>query len=365
MPASSPRRIILVGCGSIARQLYVPALRVLQDAGLVRVSAIVDPSVNAREIVARSFPRAGQTAALEQTTAPADSLAIIASPSRIHAIQALAAFERGWHVLCENPMASSPTEAAEMVAAAQRHRRILAVNLYKRFFPAARYLRDLCRDGLLGPLVSFSIEEGGPARSPAGPALFDRTQTPGGVLYDLGVHVFDLLGWWLGDPAGLRYADDAMGGLEANAFVHLEYAKGVTGGIHLSRDWPTAQQQRFVFERGIVTWRVNEAAGLTLQLTGAPSAISGTLVAPRSAISRQVEPCELETNAQCFILQLRNILGALAGTETLLTDGEDGLHALRLIERCYARRSLVEQPWLTAEESARAQEFSTSLPAAT
>jgi hypothetical protein len=72
MPSSSPRRIIPAGCGAVARRLYVPALRALQDAGPVRVSAIVDPSVNAREAVARSFPRAGQ----------ADALAIVASPPR-------------------------------------------------------------------------------------------------------------------------------------------------------------------------------------------------------------------------------------------------------------------------------------------
>src|SRR5688572_6687307 len=150
MSSPSPRRVILVGCGALARHLYVPALRALQDAGLVRVSGIVDPSVNAREAVARTFPRAGQTAALEQTTAPANSLVILASPTGLHAMQAIFAVEKGWHVLCENPAAGTPAEAAEMIAAARRHQRVLAVNLHKRFFPSARYLRTLCRDWLLG-----------------------------------------------------------------------------------------------------------------------------------------------------------------------------------------------------------------------
>src|SRR5690606_21980948 len=106
---------------------------------------------------------------------------------------------------------------------------LLAIGLYKRFFPASRYIRSLCRDWLLGPLLDFSIQEGGPFRWPAGPSFFDRTQTPGGVLLDIGVHVFDLLGWWLGEPVNLHYSDDAMGGLETNAFARLEYSNGVQG----------------------------------------------------------------------------------------------------------------------------------------
>lgn len=363
MSSPSPRRVILVGCGAVARHFYVPALRTLQDAGVVRVSAIVDPSVSAREVVARAFPKAGQSATLEQTTAPAGTLAIIASPSGFHAAQTIAAFERGWHVLCEKPMASTISEAESMVAAAQRHQRLLAIGLYKRFFPSSRYIRSLCRDWSLGPLTHFSISEGGPFRWPAGPSLFDRTQTRGGVLFDIGVHVFDLLSWWMGEPANVRYADDAMGGVETNAFVQLEYLGGAQGRVHLSRDWATNDQYRFVFERGIVTWKVNNANALTVQLAGAPAALQSTLVTPQTEPALLAEPQEFETDAQCFILQVANVVAAIAGTETLLVPGEEGLHSIRLIDQCYAHRMLVEQPWLTPVEAAHASESSTTLAA--
>jgi len=363
MSSPSPRRVILVGCGAVARQFYVPALRALQNAGQIRVSAIVDPSVSAREVVARAFPKAGQSATLEQTTAPAGTLAIIASPPGFHATQTVAAFERGWHVLCEKPMASSASEAESMVAAAQRHQRLLAIGLYKRFFPSSRYIRSLCHDWSLGPLSYFTITEGGPFRWPAGPSFFDRSQTRGGVLFDIGVHVLDLLSWWLGEPASLRYADDAMGGLETNAFLQLEYPGGAHGRVHLSRDWATDQQYRFVFERGIVLWKVNDANGLTVQLSGSPAALHSTLVTAQTEPQTLAEPQELETNAQCFILQLANVVAAIAGTETLLVPGEEGLRSVKLIDQCYAHRTLVEQPWLTPVEAAHANECSTALAA--
>jgi predicted dehydrogenase len=363
MSSPSPRRVILVGCGAVARQFYVPALRALQSAGLVRVSAIVDPVVTARDSIARSFPKAGQAASLEQTTAPAGTLAIIASPPGFHAVQTITAFERGWHVLCEKPMASSVSEAEAMVAAAQQHQRLLAVGMYKRFFPSSRYIRSLCRDWGLGPLTHFTITEGGPFRWPAGPSFFDRTQTRGGVLFDIGVHVFDLLDWWLGEPASFRYGDDAMGGLETNAFVQLNYAGGAQGRVHLSRDWATAQQYRFIFERGIVTWKVNDANGLTVQFAGAPAALQATLVTPQAEPPAPIGSQPLATNAQCFILQLANVVAAIAGDEPLLVPGEEGLSAIKLIEQCYARRVLVEQPWLTPAESAHAHECSSALAA--
>jgi predicted dehydrogenase len=360
MSSPSPRRVILVGCGAVARQFYVPALLALQNTGHVRVSAIVDPAVSARESIARSFPKAGQAASLEQTTAPAGTLAIIASPPGFHATQTIAALERGWHVLCEKPMASTLSEAELMVAAAQRHQRLLAIGLYKRFFPSSRYIRSLCRDWGLGPLTHFTIAEGGPFRWPAGPSFFDRSQTRGGVLFDIGVHVFDLLAWWLGEPASFRYADDAMGGLETNAFVQLTYPGGAQGRVHISRDWTTAQEYRFVFERGIVTWKVNDANGLTVQLAGAPAAMQGTLVTSQGEPLVPVDSQPLETNAQCFILQLANVVAAIAGDEALLVPGEEGLHSIKLIEQCYAHRVLVEQPWLTPAETAHAHEFSSA-----
>lgn len=364
MRPSSPIRVILVGCGAVARQFYVPALRTLQQAGRVRVSVIIDPQVNAREAVARAFPRAAQAASLDRTTAPVGTLVIVASPPAFHAPQTLLAFARGWHVLCETPMAPTLAECQEMAAAARQHSRVLAVGFYRRFFPASTYLRTLCRDWLLGPLLSFTICEGGEYAWPSGVSAFDRAQAHGGVLVEPGAHVLDLVGWWLGEPTGLRYADDAMGGLEANAFAELSFPQGVQGRIHLSRDWATAQQYRFVFERGVATWNGNDANALSVHLAGAPGAVQGTLVTPAHE-PPAATPRALPSTAQCFVLQLSNVLGAITGEETLLVPADDALLSARLIEQCQRGRQQVDQPWLTPEEAAHAAELGSAVSSPT
>ncbi len=340
--------VLLIGCGAVSQQFYLPALRTLSAAGLLRVHALVDPNAKARALLAAAFPDAQLADTLAAVNAPADSLAIIATPPRFHAPQTLEAVARGWHVLCEKPMASTTAECEQMIAAARAANRILAVGLYKRFFPFSQTMRQLCAPGgQLGALLSFSIAEGGPFRWPAAtPSFFQKAQTPGGVLLDIGVHVLDLLIWWLGEPSRFSYADDAMGGLETNSKLELHYASGATGRIHLSRDWQTPNRYRFTFERGEITWQVNDANNLTLRLNGIPYAQKSQLLASPT------QPAA--TNAQSFIAQLQNICAALAGREPLLVTGEEGLRSLRLIETCYAQKTLLVQPWLTESESAKA-----------
>jgi predicted dehydrogenase len=89
---------------------------------------------------------------------------------------------------------------------------------------------------------SFEISEGGQFNWPAQSAsFFQKSNSQGGVLADLGVHVLDLLIWWFGMPEKVGYEDDAMGGLEANCRLELEFAGGVSGTVRLSRDTQLSQ----------------------------------------------------------------------------------------------------------------------------
>ena len=51
------------------------------------------------------------------------------------------------------------------------------------------------------------------------------------MLMDIGVHALDLLQWWLGKTAVLEYADDAMGGIEANCLIRCRLECGATGEV--------------------------------------------------------------------------------------------------------------------------------------
>lgn len=358
MPPPVPIPIVLIGCGAVAQQFYLPTLRTLSAAGELVVHGLIDPAEPARNAMGAAFPQAQQAATIGESRAPEGALAIIATPPRFHCAQTIESVARGWHVLCEKPMASTSAECEQMVAAARNAKRLLAVGLYKRFFPSSRYLKELFDLGQLGELRSFTISEGGPFRWPAAsPSFFIKTQTPGGVLLDIGVHVLDLLIWWLNEPKAYQYSDDAMGGLETNSRLVLSYANGAKGAIHLSRDWNTPNQYRFVFERGIIGWKVNDANGLTVHLTGTSSTLRSQLTTPITGSLSESAPRLQPTNPQSFIAQLRNVVSAIEGQEPLLISGEEGMRSLRFIETCYRERTLIEQPWFTPEEAERARQL--------
>ncbi len=352
----APVMVALVGCGAVASCYYAPALAALEGEGVVRVAALLDPDPRGIDELRRAFPAARAVDDVAGLGHERVELAIVASPPRLHAQQTIAALQAGVAVLCEKPMATTVAECDAMIAAADAARRLLAVGLYRRFLPAARTIAEVLRSGRLGRLRRFRCAEGGaftwPVRSTA---FFERAA--GGVLADVGVHVLDLLGSWLGRPARARYEDDAMGGVEANCRVELEYADGVAGEVRLSRDTP--QPNRWVFEcaDGWLAWDVHHVDGLQIGLHGVELGFDAAL---RPIADTDAGPTLAGASpnfARSFVAQIRNVAAAVRRGAPPLVSGTDGRESVRLIDDCYARRTLMSMPWLGDAEVARAHEL--------
>jgi predicted dehydrogenase len=340
-----PVSIVLVGCGAVSRLFYLPALRELARHGIARTVAVVDPSPGARDRLGAALA-AAPCATLAAALALGGELAVIATPPHLHRAQAEAAFAAGLDVLCEKPLAAGSAEAEAMVAAADRAGRLLAAGHYKRFFPAHRALQLLIGQQTFGALRTVEIAEGGKFGWPAATdSFFRREQTPGGVLLDSGVHVLDLLLWWLGEPVAFSYADDAAGGLEANARFTGEFPGGTQVTVQLSRDWATANCSVFRFDRATVHCRVNASNQLELTFDGLPMTFAAEL---RDSLPARPAPSSaaLETNPQAFIAQLADVCAAVRSRRAPFVTGADGLQAIRLVEQCYAARQPLPQPWL-------------------
>ena len=354
--------VTIVGCGAISRLFYVPTLKALAEPDALRVTEIVDPAAENLNRLAEDFPDARRFATIEEAGIGRDHLVIVASPPRFHAAQSIFALGKGAAVLCEKPMAASIEDAEAMAVAARAEKGILAIGLYRRFFQATEAIRGLIQMQTFGALKSFHLQEGGPfGWQAASESFFRRTTTPGGVLFDTGVHTLDLVLWWLGEPEELVYEDDAMGGLESNCRLQLTYPGGCQGEVRLSRDWKTGNRYTFIFERGFVRWTVNDANHLEVFVDGLPVSVRGELVPILRNDGRIVEPGPARTNPQCFIEQVRNVAATKRGLESLRIPADEGLRSLRLIERCYQNRSLMEMPWMAPDEQAEARRLAASV----
>jgi len=338
MNGPGPLRVGLVGCGAIVQSSHAPVLRTLAAAGRVAVAAVVDPDVPRREKIGRLFPGARLLAGIEELAAGEIAVAIVASPVRFHAEQTIRLLENGVHVLCEKPLAPTLAEGEAMAAAAARTGRVLAVGLFRRFFPAWEAVAEIIAARTFGALRRFEIQEGGPFNWPAAtPSFFDARQAGGGVLLDAGVHVLDSLMWWLGEPAALRYADDAEGGLEATSRLELDYADGparIQGTVLLSRDGKTSNRWTLVFERGTVVWRAGEACALEFRPDGAKHWFVSRLETDTPAGRGPAG-----SYPQAFTRQMLDVLDAAAQGRAPRVSADEALRSLRLIERCYRERT--------------------------
>jgi len=336
--STSPVSLALVGCGAVSQMFYQPSLLELRRHGLAQVLAVVDPRAEARNPMAAALGAAA-CATLAEALALRPELVVIATPPSLHRSQGEQAFAAGCDVLCEKPLAASAADADALVASAAAAGRFLAAGHYKRFMPSHRALKTLIGRRTFGALREIEISEGGRFAWPAATdSFFRREQTPGGVLLDLGIHVLDLLRWWLGDPTGYTYADDALDGLEANCRLDADFAGGTRARLHLSRDARTENVYVFHFERAVIHSRVNAGNQLELTLDGLPMTFAAELrhpVPPRPA--GPTKP--LESAPQAFIAQLIDACAAVRERRAPAIPGADGAEALRWVESCYARRT--------------------------
>lgn len=342
----------IAGCGAITETYYAPALRSIEAAGLAKVVSLFDPSADRLNVVGELLPGARRHNSFDQLIEAKPELAIIASPPKFHAAQSIAMLQAGSLVLCEKPMATTVAEAEEMLKAARHNR--LAVGLFRRFFPAAQLIRDYISAETLGKPIDFEFTEGGAFNWPAQSAsFFQKSSAHGGVFFDLGVHLLDLALWWLGEPDAIDYQDDAMGGLEINSVLRLDYANGLKGVVHLSHDWDLPNRYLIHCERGWLAWRVGEANQVEI---GVNSAGEGLALHGHVHPSHRTQLSTPGANyPESFVLQLLNCINAITSNESLHVPGEEGIRSLRLIERCYQDRKLLLSPWFNEDETRRAR----------
>jgi predicted dehydrogenase len=349
----------LVGCGAVSQMYYTPALKELERLKLLQVKALVDPNPENMAQLSKAFPAAVPVNNLSELPKLDIAMAIVASPPRFHAEQAIRLLRSGLSVLCEKPMATSVAEGEAMVEVASAVDGVLAIGLFRRFLPATQAISQVLSLNILGKVKSFYCYEGGKFGWPVQSAsFFQKSTAQGGVLLDIGVHLLDLLIWWWGQPVEVIYEDDAMGGIEANCHLTLRFAQGFSGQVRLSRD--CSQPNRYVIqcEKGWLSWNVNAAEQIQIGFHEASFALNAQLHENREENGLPTLGQPAFTFQQSFISQLCNVVAAIHGAEPLVVPGEQGLQSLKLIEHCYGHRSLMPMPWFSEQEYWRARQLS-------
>ena len=155
-------------------------------------------------------------------------IVVIAAPPALHKTIALAAFERGAHVLCEKPLAMDAEEARAMIDAASRARRVGMTAFNWRFSASMLRFHEMVAAGHVGRPFHLGGRWLGARwadESAASTWRMDRAQAGHGAMGDMGVHLIDLVRWHFGEfarvtaQAGVAYPSRSVpgGGKPADA----------------------------------------------------------------------------------------------------------------------------------------------------
>jgi predicted dehydrogenase len=120
-------------------------------------------------------------------------------PNTMHAPVTIAAFEAGKHVLCEKPLAANAEQAKNMVEAAQKAGKTLAMSLNFRYEGRALTLKKMIDSGLLGKIYYAKTAMLRNNSIPRG-WFHVKEKSGGGPLLDLASHMLDVTWWLMGRP---------------------------------------------------------------------------------------------------------------------------------------------------------------------
>ena len=272
---------------------------------------------------------------------PAVDAVCICTPSGQHAQQAIAAASSGKHVLVEKPMALSLADADAMIAACRENNVQLGVCLQRRAEPLFRRVHDTIHGGALGEItlgvVTMPYFRDEPYYAQAewrGTWAMDG----GGVLMNQGIHIIDLLLWFLGDPvevhafadsrhrsveiedtagAVLRFANGSVATITATVaaepgFPHRLEVYGTNGGIQIEGE-------------SVLRWGLADESKATV----APWPVATEQVDPGMA----GDPRGISTSGHIAIL--KDFIAGIRRGEDPVIDGAEGRRSLATILAVY------------------------------
>ena len=199
----------VVGLGWAAAEFIVPAM---VQSGSTLAACLGSSPQKAQAFAQRYGVERAHNDLESLLRDPGVDAVYIALPNSLHHAAVLAAARAKKHVLCEKPFAMNVAHAREMVAACRDAGVILRIAHQIRLDAAIVRAREIVRSGRLGRLAGISLERGSanPARKTW---RLDHTQS--GVIFDVGVHLLDLIQW----VSGQRF-------VEVSAFTHPDRKAG-------------------------------------------------------------------------------------------------------------------------------------------
>ncbi len=226
----------LIGCGRIAQR---HAEHINNLAVLKAVCDINDQKATsmATQYKATAYNDIDELLAKEKDV----DVVAICSPNGLHALHTIKTLKKGFHVLCEKPMAITVEDCGKMINEAERANKRLFIIKQNRFNPPIAALKKIIDEGRLGKILSAQLN-----------CFWNRNDDyystsdwkgkkdmDGGTLFTQFSHFIDLLYWLVGDVKKAyaltgNFAHQHIIEFEDTGVIALEFYNGALGTINYS-----------------------------------------------------------------------------------------------------------------------------------
>ena len=269
----------------------------------------------------------------------------VAVPNNQHKELTIAGLKAGAHVLCEKPMAMNTAEAEEMLETAKKLNRQLGIDFSYRFTPQSRAMKALVEEGRLGEIyyarsvwlrrrgVPGGTSSGFNTEGASGSWFYDKKQSGGGPLIDLGVHRLDLALWMMGYPEpawvmGSTYSKIAPAlvknyTVEDLACAMIKFRNGAT--LELDASWASnikENEQMSTRDKGGI-YQYNLDEGYTYD------------VEYYQEIEGKQYDCKLHPPVPEVKSAFHMFVEAVRDNKPFLATGEQGVTVMRLLDAIY------------------------------
>jgi UDP-2-acetamido-3-amino-2,3-dideoxy-glucuronate N-acetyltransferase len=247
---------------------------------------------------------------------------VLATPAALHFEMAKRALEAGKDVFVEKPLALNSADGAELVKLAAQRGRILMVGHILQYHPAVRRLKELIANGSLGRIEYIYSNR----------LNMGKIRAEENILWSFAPHDISVM-------LGLLSEDPVSASCE--------------GGFYLSKDVADVTLSQFAFANGVrahifVSW-LHPFKEQRLVIVGSEkmavfddTAKDKLVLYPHrvewkdrlpNAVKAEEEPVSLDST-EPLRNECREFLDCIESRRQPLTDGEEGLRVLRVLQAC-------------------------------
>jgi predicted dehydrogenase len=326
-PPGKPVGFALVGLGSLSINQLMPAFAKCRHAKLVGfVSGRPDKAKHLAQVYGVDAKHIYDYETYERIADnPAIDVIYVVLPNSMHAEYTIRALKAGKHVLCEKPMANTPQECEQMIAAARAANRKLMIGYRVRYEPYNQALIAYARDAA----------EAGPTRI---------------ILADAGFNIGDPKQWRLRKQmaGGGSLMDIGIYALNAARYLSGEEPVAVNAMMH-----STPNDPRFVEVEENITFQLRFPGGILANCTSSYGGNVNRIRVTKPRGSAELEPASSYTGLRMrllrggtieerilpqrdhFAMEMDHFSECVLNDREPLTPGEEGLKDLRVIMAIY------------------------------